>query len=653
MAIITFNNISKAFAAQTVFEGLDLAVHPGSKMGLIGPNGSGKTTLFRMILGEEPPDTGTINIQKGLRIGYLPQEPVVSSDRTVLEHMHEGLADLLGRKDRLDRLAAKMGTLSGAALKEAMKEYDRLSHRFELEGGWGIEARIKSILSGLGLGEGTYHTPTSALSGGQRSRLEIARILLRENDLLLLDEPTNHLDLQATCWLESFLKSSSATVLLVSHDRYLLDQLADQIVEIAGCKARVWKGNYTQYQQTRTQTILQEQRQYQKRVEEVRNTLDFIARNKDQEGMRGTARGRKTRLRRLLKEHPDYLDRPAHMQRGIAFRFAESKIQSRQAVNVEGLCKAFDDLVLLRDLSFELERGRCLGITGPNGTGKSTLLRILLGQVPADRGTVRIGPSLKVSTLDQHADTLDPNNTILDEVAKTRPDLLPEALRGKLGAFLFSGDQVFQKVSTLSGGQQNRLMLCKLVLQEPDLLLLDEPTNHLDIQSREVLEAALTDYNGTTIVVSHDRYFLDSVADELLVIGTDPLGDKQNGCHEFVGILEGTEGAYSTWAMQVERRKQEVQAKAAAAKKLSGGGARAAGPKTRTPEELRPFNRYSVEQIEAMILETEERIAKTQERFGEEAVYKDPQKLRQLQAEAEEQKEQLDLLYRAYEHRIS
>ena len=650
MSLISFQTIDKSFGPEVVFGNLSLNFYANQKVGLIGANGTGKTTLFKLILGLERPDTGQVVCAKDVKIGYLPQEPVFDGCKTVMQEMHDGMADILGLRDRIEDYCHKMELLGGDELAGAMAEYDRLCHRFEMDGGYAYEARIKSILAGLGIGPEHYDAPTSSLSGGQLSRLGLAKVLVKEANLLLLDEPTNHLDLQATSWLESFLKAYAGAVILISHDRYLLDRVAEKIIELEHKAARVWKGNYSQYLQTKETVGLAEERQHEKRADMVSRTLDFIARNKNQEGMRKTAIGRKTRLERLLKENPDYLEK-GRAAKTIAFSFTPTDAKSDLALRAENLSKAFGELVLFKGLSFDLSCGQRLGITGPNGTGKTTLLKLAMGQLNADDGMIRLGANLKIGYLDQQATTLNPAHTILEEARSVRPDLTPEAVRGRLGAFLFSGDDVFKRIGDLSGGQQNRLMLCKLVLSEPDVLVLDEPTNHLDIASRQMLEEALLDYNGAIIAVSHDRYFLDRVAERLLVLGANAAGQRCVGGAEMIlAAAADIDGVYSTYAQKAQQQKQSLEKEKLAAKRKAQGPDTV--PKAKTPRHLRPFNKYTPEQIEEMVTEMELEIEEMQHRFGDEAVYQNHLLLGQLQTDLEAKKKQLAVLYEAWEHRM-
>ena len=648
MALAVFQDVHKEFGPEVVFSGLNLHFYAGQKVGLIGPNGCGKTTLFRMLLGTETPDMGRLTCAGDLKIGYLPQEPSFDGQKTVLEEMHDGMAEILVMLRRIEQLAEMMEHTENHDLGPVMNEYDRLCHTFEVNGGYRYEARIKSTLAGLGFGPELFNTKTSALSGGQVSRLGLAKVLVQHTNCLLLDEPTNHLDLQATSWLESFLRADEGAVILISHDRYLLDQVAEKIVEIDRHSARVWKGNYSHYLTTKEAVSLTQEREYEKRAEMVERTLDFVARNINQEGMRKTARGRKTRLERLLKENPDYLQKDA-AKKTIRFSFAQSSARSDFVLRVENISKSFGELVLFEKLSLEMAAGERVGITGPNGTGKTTLLRMILGQVAPDSGMIRLGNSIKVGYLDQQALSLNVENSVLDEARTARPELLPEAIRSRLGAFLFCGDDVFKRVGDLSGGQQNRLMLCKLVLQEPDLLILDEPTNHLDIASREMLEESLQGFNGTILTVSHDRYFLDRIADRLLVVGSLPNGLKRLGAMEFVGeALPESDGIYSTYVKLLEHRKSS-EALNGTLKKVTGKPER---PKTAAPDHLKSFNKYSLEKIEETIARLEEQQEQLLSRFGEEEVYQNPDRLAALQKEVEAHKKEMALWYEAWEYRL-
>jgi ATP-binding cassette subfamily F protein 3 len=652
MAVVTLQDVHKAFGPEVVLDGLNLQLHAGEKVGMVGANGSGKTTILRLITGQVDPEMGRVIRQKGLRIGYLPQEASFSGRRTVLEEMHAGVEDLLKLQEAIHGASHEMESLAGAELQAKMRQYDRLCHEFEIAGGYEYETRIQMTLAALGFEPELHQVRTDALSGGQLSRLGLAQVLMLPTDLLLLDEPTNHLDLQATEWLERFLGNYRGAAVLISHDRYLLDRVACKIIEVENRQAKVWPGNYSNYAQTKETVRLQEEREYAHRVEMVERTRDFIARNKDQEGMRGTARGRKTRLNRLLKQNPDFLEKPTH-HKTIHFSFGKTGKTSDLILRCENLGKSYGELTLFQGLTFDILNGERLGITGPNGTGKTTLIELALGRIEPSAGSICVGESLRIGYLDQHGEILDPNRSVLEEAGSANPELVPEQVRRRLGAFLFSGDDVYKLCSELSGGQRSRLMLCKLVISAPDVLVLDEPTNHLDIASREMLEAALDDYTGTIIAVSHDRYFLDRIVDKLLVIGTDELGNRRLGRTEFI---TGTP-AYSIYADAVRRRQEaeeQRQQQAAEARNRQSSikdQESEATPTNKTPAELRRFNKYTVDQLEDMILKLEHEIDGMKQSFGDAQVYKNPDRLAELQQTYGNKQSELDLLYRAYDRR--
>jgi len=634
------------FESQVIFDHLDLKIYPAEKIGLVGSNGCGKTTLLKMILGIIQADAGDIHQRKGLRIGYLPQEPVFSGEKTVLEELHAGAQEILNLQKRMHDAAEALSHFSGDELNSAMQQYERLSSEFEIAGGYKYETKIKEIAAGLGLQEKHYLLKTTQLSGGQLSRLGLARVLLADANLLLLDEPTNHLDWDATLWLEKFLKNFNGAAMIVSHDRFLLDRLVCKIVEITDNKANVFTGNYSTYRKEKERRDLELERQYEQRTEFIEKTRDFIVRNINRKGSKKVAQGRQTRLDKLLKANPDFLEKARHT-RELSFKFAEVENRGKRvdaAVNCKNLTKSFGSLTLFENLSFEIMTSQRTGIIGPNGMGKTTLLKLALGQIEPTAGKITIKPSLSVGYLDQAGAELDSENTVLEEAMSVIPEMLPEQMRRRLGAFLFVKDDAFKKVADLSGGERNRLALCKLVLSEPEVLILDEPTNHLDIPSIEALENALADYTGTIIIISHDRFFLDRTVQRLIVLGADELGKMAPGKFEFI------DGSFGRYAELLEQRalEQEMKKESASPKKSKQDK-----PRKTTPPELKQFNGWKVEKIEQAIEETEAKIKELHESFGNEKIYKDYKLLAQVQTQAKEKEQYLELLYRVYELRTS
>ncbi len=650
MPIVSLKDIHKSFGSDIVFDGLDQRIYPNEKVALIGANGSGKTTLAKLIIAAENPDTGTVICRKGIQIGYLPQEPLFDGRSTVLEEMESAVADIIQMQEQMTNLTNQMADDNGKQLTDRFGEYDRLRAKFETAGGYGYISRIKAVLAGLGLDEKAHELKTSQLSGGQLSRLGLAKTLVCGADLLILDEPTNHLDLEATWWLEKFIKNYRAAVIVISHDRFLLDSVVIKIIEIENRKTVQWKGNYSQYISNKKKHRLQMQRQYTKRIEMVEKTRDFIARNKDKEGMRKTARGRKKRLDKMLAKNTNFLERPAE-QKKIGFKFPTGTSRSDIALRCEDLGKSFDEVVLFENLSFDLLGGQKLGITGPNGTGKSTLIKMAMELIPPTTGQIRTGRNMSVGYLDQHGRQLDPAKTVLEQGRSANTRLSEEAVRSRLGAFLFTAEDVGKITDNLSGGQQSRLMLACLMLAEPDILILDEPTNHLDIAGREALEGALSDYEGSVIAISHDRFFLDRIVDNLLIIGTNAVGTRELGCFEFISA---TTGVYSRYAEILEQRIAEA---AGSAKTTRTGKSKKAGRRRKhrkkAPKELNRFNRLEIGEIEDKIVAFEEEIKHLQEGFGSEDLYQNPQRLKQHQNLFNNAQSELELLYRAYEYRLA
>jgi ATP-binding cassette subfamily F protein 3 len=657
MSIISLQDIEKSYGPHSVLKKLSLQIYKGRRVGLIGPNGCGKSTLFKIIAGLESPDKGTVFVQKKLRISYLPQESAVPANQniTVFEAACEGIKDILALRSRLETIGSELGRTGICEKRQALSEYDRLYQLLEQQNGWLAESSIKRILIGLGLKEETHSQPLNTLSGGQRSRLLLAQTLIRPSDVLLLDESTNHLDLQGIEWLETFLKTYKGTILLISHDRFLLDQLTDQIVEIENGAAVCYKGNFSSFLEQKKTRRLSQERILQRRKEFIEKTLDFIARNKDQEGMRGTARGRKIRLRRLLLKNPEFLQELPEQER-IFFRFGSPSGRSEILLRAEALTKRFGPTTLFEKVNIEVERGSRTVIIGPNGSGKTTLLKILLGLLPPDEGNIYRGGTVRIGYLDQHAQTLSAASTVLEEAAATRPDLTPEQLRSRLAAFLFKGEQVFQKIETLSGGQRSRLMLAKLVLQEPDLLILDEPTNHLDIESREVLEEALCLYEGAILAVSHDRYFIDALFDRMLILGCTKDGCFVPAEHTWFRKIEGETGIFTQWTQTIQARLQKENAIAEKERRQKEQKASARDVRSSaaaTPPEIRQFNAWKLDAIEEKILSLEEEIENLSLQYGKEEIYRDKASVIQLQETLDKKKSELALLYKAYQWRTS
>jgi len=509
MSIVTANELTKSYGAQDVFWDVSLRIARGDKIALVGRNGTGKTTLLRIIAGLETPTAGRVYRARSLRIGYLPQEAELPSQRTLYDEMLTVFADLQAQQAELRRLEQQMA--DPARHEEALERYGEVLHAFELAGGYRYESEIRMVLAGLGFPEEEQHQPLSILSGGQKTRALLAKLLLSQPDLLLLDEPTNHLDLAATQWLEEYLANWQGSLVVVAHDRYFLDKVVGRVWELAFGRLEDYPGNYSRYSALRAERMERRLAEYEAQQKHIEKTEDFIRRYMASQRTR-EAQGRQKKLDRLPR-----LERPREAKK-IHLSIQTDLRGGDLALVTEGLALGYqpgEALFTCPDLC--LRRGQRAALLGPNGSGKTTFLKTIIGQVSPLAGMTRIGQNVRFGYLAQGHEGLDQENTILDEILAVR-NLPLEKARGFLGRFLFSGDDVFKLVGDLSGGERSRVALAKLTLEGANLLLLDEPTIHLDIASQEILEEVLADFDGTILLVSHDRYLINALATQVWVI---------------------------------------------------------------------------------------------------------------------------------------
>ena len=642
MSIVALQDVHVGFERRTVLEGVDWHIHRGEKVGLVGRNGSGKTTLFRLILGELAPTLGTVTRGRGLQIAYLPQEPRLDSAAT----LHAEVASTFDNLRRLEDRLAEVGSLIAEhhddpeKSADLMEEYDELTRRLEAAGGYRYEVLVNEVLGGLGFSPADHELPVAALSGGQKCRAALARLLLQEADLLLLDEPTNHLDIEATAFLERFLAGYHGAAVIVSHDRYLLDRVVDRIADLEDGRVTVYPCAYSDYVESKRIRQTTAEREYQKQAEWIRHQREYAERVKADKSRSRQARGRLRFLDRMERDGR-VLARRVHVHRRMALDFAPARRAGDMVLRCEGVRKAFGDVVLFDDFNLEIFRGEKFGIVGPNGVGKSTLLKMVMGRLEPDAGKVRLFENLDVGYYDQERAGLNLDDTVLDAIRPRRTAAEEQELRGFLGRFLFTGDDVFKRIGDLSGGEQSRVMLARLMWSRPQVLVLDEPTNHLDIPSKEALEEALIAYEGGVLIVSHDRYFLDRVVNRLLVL-------PERGRYE---ILTGN---WSTWeeklaAREAQQRAAEEQARRQARENRPGGRKpQAAAPGTRDDS---PYARWSLEELEEAIIQREARLAETEERFADPEVCRDPEKARALHQLVRTLREELQALNAAWEAR--
>ncbi len=512
MSLLILRGVEKSFGALTLFHNLSMRLEWGQRIGLVGPNGCGKTTLLRMIVGDLEPDRGVITRAKGLRCGYLRQEQVVGSDRTVYQEAEAAFAPVLEMQARMADLEHQISAGHESGVAAIMDEYGALRDRFEAMGGYDSLRDIRKVLTQLGFTDADLDRRTSELSGGQKTRLALARLLLSGPDILLLDEPTNHLDLAATEWLEGFLSAFGGALILVSHDRRFLDAVATSIAEVDREQLTIYKGGFSAYWAERERRVEQATLDSQRRDEEIRRLEDFWRRNKAGQN-RNMAWSRLKAAQRLRQEA---ISGPQEHAR-IHATLTSARRSGNEVVIAEGLRKEFGSNTLFSDLTLLIMRGQRIGVVGPNGSGKSTFLRIVVGEEPPTSGRIRLGASVTVGYFAQEASGLDPDVTVLESLMSVR-EMLPGEARSFLARFLFTGDDVFRLVGCLSGGEKNRLMLAQLVLDRPNLLVLDEPTNHLDLIARDALAKLMREYDGTLLLASHDRYLLDETTTHTLEI---------------------------------------------------------------------------------------------------------------------------------------
>lgn len=511
--ILACHNISKAFGEHIIVENGSFHIEDREKAALVGVNGAGKSTILKMIMGEEPLDKGDVTLSKGRTIGYLAQHQNLLPGSTIYEELKSAKADVISLEQQLRSIESELKSLSGDELKSRLDTYNRLQSEFESRNGYACESEIIGVLKGLGFEEEDFSKKTDTLSGGQKTRVSLGKLLLTRPDILLLDEPTNHLDLNSVSWLETFLMNYPGAVFIVSHDRYFLNRVVTKVIEIENGELRTYMGNYKAYSEKKQQIRDARLKEYLNQQREIRHQQAVIEKLRSFNREKSIRRA-ESREKMLEKMTP--IDKPAETVREMHLTLEPSCISGNDVLTVEHLSKRFDDQILFQDVNFEIKRGEHVAIIGDNGTGKTTLLKILNQVILADSGSFTLGAKVSVGYYDQEHHVLHDDKTIFDEISDDYPSLNNTQIRSTLAAFQFTGDDVFKEIRSLSGGEKGRVSLAKLMLSEANFLILDEPTNHLDITSKEILEEALNSYSGTVLYVSHDRYFINQTASRIL-----------------------------------------------------------------------------------------------------------------------------------------
>lgn len=634
MIVLSCNNLNKSFGIDSILENVNFTVNEYDKIGIIGVNGTGKTTLFKVISGIYGYDSGDIYTSKDCEIGYLEQNTNFHSENTILEEVLEVFKDVIDMekylRDLEHKISEESSNTSSTTLEKLMNEYSNKLEAFSDMNGYGYKSEAKGVLKGLGFNDEDMNKPISILSGGEKTRVLLGKLLLKKPTLLLLDEPTNHLDSEAIEWLEVFLKQYKGTVILISHDRYFLDQVVNRIFEIYNKKLKTYNGNYSDFIEASAIEKELELKKFEDQQKDIKKQEESIERLK--------AFGREKHLKRARSKEKalakvDVLDKPEIYRKKAQIEFNPSVTSGNDVLQLRDVSMGYGERILFKDLNLDIYRGEKVALIGANGIGKSTLFKIIMNEITPLSGNIKFGTNVNVSYFHQEQKTLNLDNTIIDEIWEYNNQLTQTVLRSMLGAFLFEGEEVFKKISTLSGGERARVAILKLILSNANLLLLDEPTNHLDIDSKEVLEKAISNYTGTIFTISHDRYFLNTVVDKVLVL-------DENGITEYLGnydyYVEKKKQVQEMNTIEIVEEKTKTQLKEEKRKE-------------REQREAEKKNRVKRQNIEKDIEETEAKIEEMDVLLCKEEVYSNPEKSKDVSQQKSILEEKLSLLYEEWE----
>ena len=511
--ILSCNNISKSFGTDIIIKSCSFNIEDHEKAAIVGINGAGKSTLLKIITGEEPADTGIVTLAKDKTLGYLAQQQDLQSDRSIYDELLSVKQYILDMESELRRIEAAMNSASGDELDALMNRYTNLNHEFEMNNGYAYKSEITGVLKGLGFAEEDFSLHVNTLSGGQKTRVSLGKLLLSKPDIIMLDEPTNHLDMESISWLENYLLNYNGAVLIVAHDRYFLDKIVSKIIEIDNGDCTVFSGNYTDYASKKAILRNMKLKEYLNQQRDIKHQEEVIAKLKQFNREKSIKRAES---REKMLDKIEVVDKPVELNARMNIKLEPSVISGNDVLTVTDLTKSFDGNTLFNNINFEIKRGERVALIGNNGTGKTTILKLINGIIPPDSGSIYLGAKVSIGYYDQEHHVLDPDKTLFQEIQDAYPDLNNTQIRNTLAAFLFTDDDVFKYIRDLSGGERGRVSLAKLMLSNANLLILDEPTNHLDIVSKEILENALNSYTGTILYVSHDRYFINATATRII-----------------------------------------------------------------------------------------------------------------------------------------
>lgn len=638
--ILSCQNISKAFVENQVLKNVSFHIEDHEKAAIVGINGAGKTTLLRIIVGEMTPDDGQVVLAKDKTLGYLAQNSTVDTSHTIYEELLSVKADLLRLEEKIRECENNMKHADGDALEDLMKQYTSLTHAFETGGGYLYRSELVGVLKGLGFTEDEFSKPVTTLSGGQKTRVALGRLLLQNPDLIILDEPTNHLDMNSIAWLETYLLNYKGAVLIVSHDRYFLDRIAGKVIEIDQSKATTFMGNYSDYAVKKEQLRVAAWNAYMNQQREIKHQEEVIEKLKSFNREKSIKRAES---REKMLDKIEVIEKPSEVRTDMKLTLTPRILSGNDVLTVEHLSKSFDSHKLFTDVNFEIKRGEHVAIIGDNGSGKTTLLKILNGLVPADQGTFRLGSNVEIGYYDQEHHVLHSEKTLFEEISDDYPYLNNTQIRNVLAAFLFTGEDVFKRISDLSGGERGRVSLAKLVLSNANFLILDEPTNHLDIMSKEILEDALNGYEGTILYVSHDRYFINRTAHRILDLTEGQFVSYVGNYDYYLEKHDTVMAAIEANAPQNADADSAVAAKAAESEvKLDWKAQKEEQARLRKKEN-------DLKKCEEKIAELEARISEIDTEMSDPAIGTQVAKLQELSKEQTTCQEQLEKLYEQWE----
>lgn len=638
--ILSCQNISKAFVENQVLKNVSFHIEDHEKAAIVGINGAGKTTLLRIIVGEMTPDDGQVVLAKDKTLGYLAQNSTVDTSHTIYEELLSVKADLLRLEEKIRECENNMKHTDGDALEDLMKQYTSLTHAFETGGGYLYRSELVGVLKGLGFTEDEFSKPVATLSGGQKTRVALGRLLLQNPDLIILDEPTNHLDMTSIAWLETYLLNYKGAVLIVSHDRYFLDRIAGKVIEIDQSKATTFMGNYSDYAVKKEQLRVAAWNAYMNQQRDIKHQEEVIEKLKSFNREKSIKRAES---REKMLDKIEVIEKPSEVRTDMKLTLTPRILSGNDVLTVEHLSKSFDSHKLFTDVNFEIKRGEHVAIIGDNGSGKTTLLKILNGLVPADQGTFRLGSNVEIGYYDQEHHVLHSEKTLFEEISDDYPYLNNTQIRNVLAAFLFTGEDVFKRISDLSGGERGRVSLAKLVLSNANFLILDEPTNHLDIMSKEILEDALNGYEGTILYVSHDRYFINRTAHRILDLTEGQFISYVGNYDYYLEKHDTVMAAIEANAPQNADADSAVAAKAAESEvKLDWKAQKEEQARLRKKEN-------DLKKCEEKIAELEARISEIDTEMSDPTIGTQVAKLQELSKEQTSCQEQLEKLYEQWE----